>query len=183
MADPRRSDLRDLLEAYQPFDEHEAAHLEAMLILVDAEGDVLSRSHFDPGHFTASGFVVSPDRSSVLLVHHAKLGKWLQPGGHVEPEDEGLEAAARREVLEETGAANLQLIGLCDIDVHRFPSHGSEPAHDHLDVRFGFRAPTDPVETGAGAIAARWFSLGEVAGWRDRPSMSRPARKLLAANT
>ncbi|MGB5566420.1 MAG: hypothetical protein WBN93_08820, partial [Acidimicrobiia bacterium] len=33
-------------------------------------GDSTNRDRFDPGHFTASGFVVSPDGSSLLLIHH-----------------------------------------------------------------------------------------------------------------
>ncbi|MDR9451471.1 MAG: NUDIX domain-containing protein, partial [Acidimicrobiia bacterium] len=173
MLDPRRSELRDLLVAYQPFDEREAAYLDAMLVLADDESDVLSRNHFVPGHFTASGFVLSPDRTTLLLVHHAKLDKWLQPGGHVEPEDAGLEPAARREVLEETGVAGLGSMGLIDIDIHQFPARGSEPAHDHLDVRFGFVAASDQVEAGEGTIEVRWFHLAEVASWHDRPSMSR----------
>lgn len=50
--------------------------------------------------FTASGFVVDDGR--VLLVRHAKLGRWLQPGGHIEPRETPDEAAIR-EVREETG--------------------------------------------------------------------------------
>lgn len=50
--------------------------------------------------FTASAFVVADDR--VLLVHHRKLGQWVQPGGHID-DRETPDQAARREVLEETG--------------------------------------------------------------------------------
>lgn len=50
--------------------------------------------------FTASGFVV--DDGSVLLVRHAGLEKWVQPGGHVEARETPDEAAVR-EVREETG--------------------------------------------------------------------------------
>ncbi len=183
MTDLRFTHLRELLEAHHPVDTREAGYQEAMLGLLDSDRDALSRHHFDPGHFTASGFVLSPDRTSVLLVHHAKLDKWLQPGGHVEPEDAGLESAARREVAEETGVADLGSMGLVDIDIHQFPARGSEPAHDHLDVRFGFRSGTHLVEAGEGAVGVRWFPLDEVASWHDRPSLSRPAHKLLATST
>ncbi|MDX1745166.1 MAG: NUDIX domain-containing protein, partial [Halobacteriales archaeon] len=50
--------------------------------------------------FTASGFVVDGER--VLLVDHARLGRWLQPGGHIEARETPVEAAIR-EVREETG--------------------------------------------------------------------------------
>jgi 8-oxo-dGTP pyrophosphatase MutT (NUDIX family) len=179
MTDWRLTELRDLLKGYQPSDEREAGYLEAMLRLMDADGNVLSRQHFDPGHFTASGFIVSSDGARVLLVHHAKLDKWLQPGGHIEPEDRGLESAARREVIEETGVPDLGSMGLVDIDIHQFPERGNEPAHDHLDMRFGFVTASDLVEAGEGTTDVRWFTLTEVAGWHHRPSLSRPAQKLL----
>jgi 8-oxo-dGTP pyrophosphatase MutT (NUDIX family) len=179
MTDPRTGLLRSLLVAHQPSGDREAGYLEAMLVLLDSSGDALSRFHFDPGHFTASGFVISPDRLSLLLVHHAKLEKWLQPGGHLEPDDRDVEAAARREVVEETGLSDLGSLGLLDIDLHRFPKRGDEPAHDHLDVRFGFVAGSAEATAGQGTTEVGWFPLGEVAGWDRRPSLSRPARKLL----
>ncbi len=183
MTDLRLASLRSLLVAHQPFDDREAGYLDAMLALLDALGQSLSRSHFDPGHFTASGFVLSPDRMALLLVHHAKLGKWLQPGGHVETEDADVEAAARREVAEETGVEDLEPLGLLDLDIHRFPERGDEPAHDHLDVRFGYLAGSSGVAAGDGATEVGWFRLTEVAAWEDRLSLSRPAAKLLVAST
>ncbi len=76
-----------------------------MSVLARSPGDVLSSMHFDPGHFTASGFVTDPTNSRMLVIHHRRLDMWLQPGGHVEPTDPTLLAAAVREVLEETGVA------------------------------------------------------------------------------
>ena len=67
--------------------------------------DPTDRDRFVPGHFTASGFVVSPDGSSLLLIHHRRLDRWLQPGGHIDPEDASPIAAAAREVTEETGVS------------------------------------------------------------------------------
>ncbi len=179
MTDTRLAGLQSLLASYEPVDEREAGYLEAMLALLDSSGDALSRFHFDPGHFTASGFVVSPDRSSVLLVHHTKLGTWLQPGGHVEPADGDLEMGARREVVEETGLEELEALGLLDLDVHRFPERVDGPAHNHFDVRFGFVAGSLHASAGEGTTKVGWFALGEVAAWEERPSLSRPAGKLL----
>ena len=51
-------------------------------------------------HFTATAYVVSDGRT--LLLWHAKLGMWLPPGGHCEPNEDPVEAAAR-EALEESG--------------------------------------------------------------------------------
>lgn len=179
MPDPRLGSLRDLLVAHQPVDEAESEYLDRMFALLDTSGNSLSRHHFDPGHFTASAFVVSPDRSSLLLVHHAKLDKWLQPGGHIEPEDVDLESATRREVAEETHLSDLASLGLIDVDIHLFPARGADPAHDHLDVRFGFRAGSLEVAAGDGTAEVGWFPLGQVATWDDRPSLNRPAKKLV----
>src|SRR5207248_3022376 len=100
-----------------------------------------SRRQFAPGHITCTGLVLSPDGREALFVHHDRLGRWLLPGGHVEPEDESVAAAARREVAEETGvelkAGEARLIG---IDVHGIPPAKGEPYHQHHDLLFWFRA-------------------------------------------
>ena len=51
-------------------------------------------------HFTVSGFVVDGDRT--LLHWHPKLSIWLPPGGHIDPDEDPVEAVLR-EVREETG--------------------------------------------------------------------------------
>lgn len=50
---------------------------------------------------TASAYVLD-DQNKLLCVFHKKFGKWVQPGGHIEGEEDPLETA-RREVYEETG--------------------------------------------------------------------------------
>jgi 8-oxo-dGTP diphosphatase len=52
-------------------------------------------------HFTASAIVLD-DNDRALLVHHNKLGLWLYPGGHIDPNEDPAQAALR-EVREETG--------------------------------------------------------------------------------
>jgi len=100
-----------------------------------------------PGHITGSAWVLSHDRGKCLLLHHAKLNRWLQPGGHADG-DGDVAAVALREVREETGLTRLELVreeGLLtplDVDVHRIPARlddaGNvvEDAHEHHDIRF-----------------------------------------------
>lgn len=64
-------------------------------------------------NFCASVFVIDPRTRKLLLVHHKKFDKWVQPGGHIEI-DETPEETALREVYEETGL-KVQLLG------ERFP--------------------------------------------------------------
>ncbi len=172
------ADLIALLEAFTPPDPRQASNLRRMLDLARSEGDPTSRHLFDPGHFTASGFVASPNGAGVLLVHHQKIGKWLQPGGHIEPGDSSIEQATRREVEEETGLADFDSLGLLDIDIHQFPAWGSDPAHRHFDVRYGFRAKTGIVEAGDGTLDIRWIPFNEVARWNAEVSVTRPSKAL-----
>lgn len=173
---------RALLQAHRPFDALERQHLAKALDLVGRAEPVESRDHFDPGHLTASGFVLAPDRRSVLLIDHTRLGRWLQPGGHIEDGDTSMEAAARREVCEETGLLDLQLVSpensVFDLDVHLIPSAGGEPEHFHFDLRFLFVAPHKTVVAGQGVRSARFWPLAGIESRFDLPSLHRPLLKI-----
>ncbi len=154
-----------------------------MLALADAP-DAFSRHLFDPGHFTASAFLVSPDLRSMLMILHGKLGLWLQPGGHIDPEDDDVIAAARREVEEETGVRGIEPLAafpaLLDLDIHPIPPNPrkGEPAHEHFDVRIALRATTWEFEAGSDAQAARWVPLHEVGAIGTDESVRRALRTL-----
>ena len=121
------------------------------------------RSEFEPGHFTASGFVASPDGRSMLLVHHGRLDRWLQPGGHFEWEDNTVEDASRREVGEETGVTALTRlgIGLVRVDAHSIPARTDEPAHIHIDLGLAFVAESDHIGPIEEVLDARWVPFDE----------------------
>lgn len=166
--------------------EHARAHPERaaivtqMLELLAAPGDVFARSHLDPGHFTASAFVLCPEGRRLLMVHHIKLGRWLQPGGHVEPSDTSLHAAAEREAKEETGVSALEPLGagIFDVDIHLIPPSTREGAHSHFDVRYAFRAQTVSLVAAAEVQAARWVELDEVHALNPEESVIRCVDRL-----
>ena len=170
-----QSELVVLLDAFDPPDRQQASYLRRMHDLAGGGGDPTSRYLFEPGHFTASGFVASPNGAGVLLIHHHKIGRWLQPGGHIEPEDETVEAAARREVQEETGLETMDSLGLLDIDIHEFPARGNDPAHLHFDIRYGFRGRAGIIAPGDGTLDARWIPFDEVSRWNPEVSVTRPS--------
>jgi 8-oxo-dGTP pyrophosphatase MutT (NUDIX family) len=176
---------RRLLQAHRPFDALERRHHLRTLELVEGEECCGQRDHYKPGHLTASGFVLSPDLSRVLLVEHAKLRRWLQPGGHLEEEDRSFEETARREIFEETGLEDLRsdsrMSGLFDLDVHMIPTHGGEPEHLHYDLRFVFIAPHENVIAGEGVRSARFWPLEGSALRFDSPSLHRPLLKIRRA--
>jgi 8-oxo-dGTP pyrophosphatase MutT (NUDIX family) len=166
--------LRLELARYRP--DEDRAPLDRIDALIDELGvAALDRSTFLPGHLTASGFVLSPNRSKTLLIFHRKLQLWLQPGGHIEPEDVSLEAACRREIEEETGVVGLVSLGLFDLDVHDIPERPGEPAHAHFDVRYAFVAGSEDAHAGDGADDFSWVELGAT---DFDESVSRPLRKL-----
>lgn len=97
--------------------------------------------------FTVAVFVVY--KRYVLLHQHPKLGRWLPPGGHIEPHELPDEAAVR-EVKEEAGI-DIDLAG--DRGLPRdFPGQPRQlvvpagiqlesisPGHEHIDlVYFGY---------------------------------------------
>ncbi len=170
---------RDALLAYRPDDAREQEFRERLLALLDSE-EPTSRAQFEPGHLTASAFVLSPDARAVLLILHKKLGIWVQPGGHIEPVDTSLEAAARRELAEEVGlslppSARAQIF---DLDVHAIPARPSEPAHEHFDVRYCFRAPSREILPSQEVAGARWAELEKLDQLTHDESVLRAARKL-----
>jgi 8-oxo-dGTP pyrophosphatase MutT (NUDIX family) len=103
---------------------------------------VTSRKQFE-GHATAGAVLLGAD-GRVLMVHHRALGRWLCPGGHLEPEDADFTAAAARELAEETGVdlAGIEPVGSVPlhIDVHLIPVSEAkgEPGHRHFDFRYVF---------------------------------------------
>jgi len=141
---------------------------ELILLLVAASPEPFSRSQYAPGHITCTGLVLAPDGESVLLVHHRRLDRWLLPGGHLEPEDQWAWDAARREVIEETGAQlrPIPVPLLAGMDVHGIPSNGREPYHLHHDLIFSFRATSLDTQISAESRAVAWCAPSEFDRYR-----------------
>jgi 8-oxo-dGTP pyrophosphatase MutT (NUDIX family) len=131
---------------------------ELILMLLAQTAEPFSRCQFLPGHITGTGLVLSPEGTRVLLVHHARLDRWLLPGGHVEAEDVEIWDAARREVIEETGADLTEepRPRLVSMDVHGIPPKRGEPYHLHHDLVFLFQARTEDVRISEESRAVAW---------------------------
>jgi 8-oxo-dGTP pyrophosphatase MutT (NUDIX family) len=119
---------------------------EAYLGFLAARPDAMWRS-CEPGHLTASALVLSADRSATLLTLHPRVGRWLQLGGHCEPGDPTLVAAALREATEESGIDGLEIDPVpVRLDVHALTCSLGKPTR-HLDVQFRAYAPPGAVAT------------------------------------
>lgn len=93
-------------------------------------------------HLTASAMVFDDELTHVLLCFHRKGRFWVQFGGHIEPGDASLFAAAEREGIEESGVRELTPFSLAPVDLNR---HALAAAFGtcrvHWDVGFAFTAP------------------------------------------
>jgi ADP-ribose pyrophosphatase YjhB (NUDIX family) len=158
-----RDGLAGLLEAHVAADAKEASDRLLMLRFLADLPEPFSAGQPE-AHFTASALVVDAARKRTCLVLHRKLGLWLQPGGHVEPGDESIAAAALREIREETGLhANLAATRPVHLDIHAIPERTAVPAHFHLDVRFLTVADGHELTLSDESTDVRWWMLGEAA--------------------
>jgi 8-oxo-dGTP pyrophosphatase MutT (NUDIX family) len=160
--------LADALAQHQPEDTAEAEDLAQIRAFVARHPDPFDRRITD-GHLTGSAIVISADGERTLLLHHRKLDRWLQPGGHADPGEAAGEDVALREALEETGLSGLVLHPTAsrplDVDVHDIPARGAEPAHQHLDLRYLVVAPAGAAFSRSTEETRdmRWVPWGEVA--------------------
>ena len=138
------------------------------------------RTHL-PGHITGSAWIVNTERTHVLLVHHAKLNKWLQPGGHADG-DENILNVALREAEEETGLTDFNYKNsIFDIDIHPIPARKDFPQHLHYDIRLLLETnQLYPPMVSEESHDVRWIALQEVAALsQHNPSILRMIQKTI----
>jgi 8-oxo-dGTP pyrophosphatase MutT (NUDIX family) len=183
------SDLAERVSGLTPRDASEADSQARILELIASASAPFARSHYVPGHLTASAVVVDATRTKALLIFHEKLQLWLQPGGHFEPGEEDPLVAATREAEEETGLRCEPGLPepLFDLDVHTIPARPAkgdrppEPAHDHFDLRFLLVASSEDAIVGDGVTAVRWIDLGGAQDLELDPGLRRALSKVQPA--
>jgi 8-oxo-dGTP pyrophosphatase MutT (NUDIX family) len=178
--DPRRSRAR--LQAARLEDTARRAEADRVLALLDEHGAALADRTTTPGHLTGSALVVDAERRRVLVLLHAKLHRWLQPGGHADGDHE-LAGVALKEATEETGISGLRvLVPAVDLDVHAVDHGDALGEHLHLDLRFVVLAPAGAVERGNHeSLGLRWVTPAELEDLADEPGLVRLCRAGFAA--
>lgn len=157
-----REELTRFLRGYHTNFGEEQMFVDRFLDLLSSER-CFHRDHM-PGHITGSAWIVDETRTQALLIHHAKLNKWLQPGGHADGDDNVLNVAAR-EVNEETGLTNLNLLtpGIFDIDIHTIPARNDFPEHLHYDIRVAFIASTkEKLKISSESRDLKWIDIQQI---------------------
>ncbi|MDR6194171.1 NUDIX hydrolase [Siphonobacter sp. SORGH_AS_0500] len=169
--------LLDLLKQYQTTDANEEAMRLRLMEFVQTHENCFDRTLLI-GHVTGSAWILDETGTQALLMHHRKLDRWFQPGGHCDG-DPNVQGVAQREAWEETGAEVTPVgDGIFDIDIHTIPARKQEPEHLHYDVRFLFRADaTKELLINEESNEIKWIPLNEVRLHNDEESMMRMVRK------
>jgi 8-oxo-dGTP diphosphatase len=130
--------------------------------------------------FTVSAFLVSNDEKMprVLMLEHPKLGRWMQPGGHIEYNQDPVTALIA-EFLDEVGidltpylavspeTDRVQILPLpAQLTSIRMPAgkpNPGDPEHFMIDITYLIRAPYQPVKPG---VRAEWLSWHQLDSYR-----------------
>ena len=169
--------IREMIEAYRPFDEAEDRDRALMLYALAHFPDVLTREN-PLCHFTASNWITNPARDKILLVHHNIYNHWAWTGGHADGNPD-LRAVALGEAMEETGLTALRplydgVFSLQVLDVDHHIKRGQYVAsHLHLDCCYLWQADESaPLRARDGEnTGVKWVPIDEVLPTADEPVM------------
>ena len=162
--------LRLYLETYP----EEQTVVNRFIAFIEKNPDFLDRTNTS-GHLTGSCLLLDKNYERILLTHHAKLNRWLQPGGHSEAEN-NLAAVALREAEEESGLPDIELLksSILDLDIHYIPSNSKESGHFHYDVRFLLVATgSNKYALSEESNALTWVSIDQVSEYTQEASIMR----------
>ncbi len=167
------------IHAHGTFDHAEASAKAQTLAFMRAHPDCLNRTCLK-GHLTASAWILTPDFQEVIMLHHKKLDRWFQPGGHVDGNPDLLESAMR-EAAEETGLEMSDFHplsrGIFDIDAHTIPTRDLEPKHTHFDIRYALTINKQRLPGNAESHDVRFVGLDEVQLFNNTASVVRLLNK------
>ena len=138
------------IEHYVPFNDQEKADKAQILAFLRSGAELITRDN-PVVHLTASAWVVSPDRSQVIMVYHNLYCSWSWMGGHADG-DWDLLRVAKKEVMEECGLPELTVVSpdIFSLEILSVAGHEKKgrylSSHLHLNVTYLFEAdPAQPL--------------------------------------
>lgn len=177
-----RNHLLQQLSRYIPSDEHDKQALEDTTYFVKNTANCFERV-CKIGHITASAWLINSNHHQAMLLHHKKLNKWLQLGGHTDGESNIL-TAALREAREESGIFDIVPISteIFDVDVHAIPAYGDTAEHYHYDIRYLFKVTNPKAQPVSNheSNSVQWMSAMEINHLELDDSVKRLVKKWLA---
>lgn len=165
----KRFPLIELLQKYSPTAKEELVYKDQIITFMQANPECFERS-LSIGHITASCWLLNKDENQALLMHHTKLDKWFQLGGHCDGDSDVL-GVALKEAREESGILEIEPISqdIFDIDIHLIPENSKEKAHYHYDIRFLLKVISDEkIVINRESKALRWINKD----YNDLPTQS-----------
>ena len=161
----------------------EAAATEELIQLIQSKESCFERvAEEDAVHITAGVLLLNHDEDRILLMHHKKLGMWMQFGGHADG-DSDLYNVAAKEVSEECGIEGITFLEPQPLEVARFsyPQEVFGYSKSMLDVRFLAKAPKGAIEQkNSESKELRWCTLDEafdLAATNDDPGTTNILKK------
>ena len=166
--------ISDIVAEYLTIFPDDEPKLELLLNQL-ADAEALDDPSNYRGHIAGDAVIFSPDHKKILLIYHKTFKKWQQPGGHLDPGEEGPWLTAEREAAEETGLIDLKRVNMtADWRVPLHITTGPVPAnpqkgrpdHWHHDFRYGFVARSEelPDVQDEGVSGVKWLPLDEFDG-------------------
>ncbi|MBQ6811280.1 MAG: NUDIX hydrolase [Firmicutes bacterium] len=177
--------LKHIIAAFEPCCEQERADKENILGYIDGGEELLTREN-KLMHFTSSCWVMNPERTKALMVHHNIYNAWSWMGGHADGCADLL-AVAKKELAEESGVADARLISEIPITLEMIGVQSHEKKgkyiapHIHLNVTYLFEVEEDvPLrikeDENSGVM---WRSVEDIRADRTEPHMNKLYNKLL----
>jgi 8-oxo-dGTP pyrophosphatase MutT (NUDIX family) len=177
-----RADATRVLQAWDSPDPDQERLREELLAHCETYPDALWKQG-PPAHLTASALVFNASLDKVLLTLHAKAGMWLQFGGHFEPGDRSVLAAATREAREESGIDDLVLHPeVAHLDRHALLASGFGRCAEHLDLRYvGVSPDEDAYAVSHESLDVAWWPVEDLppASAHEIGPLARAGRRLL----